>query len=222
MPLGVGLYTTAEAALYAGIKPAMMSRWIHGGGASEPALRAQLPGNQNKIVTFLDLIQSLAVRSIRIQAAPVPLQKIRDAVDTIKEKYRIDFPFARKHTTYIYGKDVLIEIPGDGLIQVTGKHANHYMMKKVIEMYMERVEYGENGLATKYTAYQSDGVQIVMNPKVRFGEPVVSSCGYTARALYDACIAEGGYDAAAKAYEVSPSEVRVAFQYIDSLEKPSA
>lgn len=217
-PLGIGLYTPAEAALYAGVTTSMMTRWVHGGAASEAAVRAQLPDDENRFITFLDLVQTLAVRSIRLQKQAVPLQKIRAAIEVAQDKYGISYPFARRHSTYIYGKEVLIDIPELGLLQMTGKHAKQFMMKKVIELYMEKVEYGADGLATKYTPAEYDGVQIVMNPRIRFGEPLVASCGITARTLYDACVAEGSIEDAAKAYEVRCEEVRAAFQYIDSLE----
>ena len=41
-----------------------------------------------------------------------------------------------------------------------------------------------------------------MDPRERFGEPVVERCGYAASTLWEACEIEGGVEEAAKAYGV--------------------
>ncbi len=61
-----------------------------------------------------------------------------------------------------------------------------------------------------------------MHPDRRFGEPLVTSCGYTARALFESYHAEGGVAAAAEAYGVTREEVELACSYFDHLQGNSA
>ncbi len=75
----VGLYTPAEAAHYARVPTALMVRWIHGNKQGDAVVTAELPNDIEKTVTFVDFVQSLAIRAIRLHHR-VPLQKIREAI----------------------------------------------------------------------------------------------------------------------------------------------
>jgi uncharacterized protein (DUF433 family) len=57
----------------------------------------------------------------------------------------------------------------------------------------------------------------VMNPKHRFGEPLLEGCGYTPEVLFEAAKTEGSIEAAAKAYGVSKEQVEVCVDYFDYL-----
>jgi uncharacterized protein (DUF433 family) len=93
------------------------------------------------------------------------------------------------------------------------------MMKPIIQLYMKNISWGTDKLASAYTAYRSqDNVEIIMNPKRRFGEPVVMSCGYTAQTLWEACINEGSIEAAARVYGLEEKYVEAAYRYYDSLQ----
>src|SRR5436305_15157494 len=97
--LGNGLYSVAEAALYARVSRAMMTRWLFGGKSGQSVLQPQF-GSDNRAVSFLDFIQTLAIREIRFQHK-VPLSKFREAIKVAKDKHDLDYPFARKHCTYL-------------------------------------------------------------------------------------------------------------------------
>jgi uncharacterized protein (DUF433 family) len=56
-----------------------------------------------------------------------------------------------------------------------------------------------------------------MNPRIRFGEPILDGCGFTPSALYEAAKTEGSFDAAARSYGVSVEQVKVCFDYFDFL-----
>jgi uncharacterized protein (DUF433 family) len=222
--VGLGMYTPAEAAMYSRLTSRTVSRWIFGDTGGAAAIRAQIP-NEEKTVTFLDFVQSLAIRAIRQQRTgrrAVSLQKIREAVDFANGK-NVDFPFARKHTTYLFDGDVFIDIPELGLTQASGKSRGQQAIEKVVEPYLEDLSFNADGLADRYVVAEGpDGVRIIMRPDFQFGEPYVESCGVTARTLWEACHSEGGVENAARAYGVKPEEVRVAYRYIDSIRPATA
>lgn len=215
--LGVGLYTPAEAAFYARVQTRLMIRWLYGGRAGDPVFTPQLDGSDRKLVTFLDFVQALAVRDIRAKY-DVPLQKIREGIERAKNEYGKPYPLAMKHTAYLYGRDLVIRLGEDHLVQLTGRHAGNQMITRVVELYMRDLAFDEEQLAREYTPFTWNSNRITMNPHRRFGEPMVTSCGYTARALWEACIAEGGMDAAAEAYGVTVPEVELAYRYYDYLQ----
>lgn len=218
--LGIGMYSPAEAAMYARIATRTMSRWVHGDASGDAAIRAQVPDAAEKIVTFLDFVQSLAIRAIREQKT-VTLQKIRQAIDYANEQ-GVTFPFARQHITYYFDNDIHIEVEGRGLLQASGRQRGQFALKPLVEMYLQDLSFNAEGLADKYTAFENNGVRIVMKPDYHFGEPVVESRGITAWTLWQACLSEGSAEAAAKAYGVTETEARVAYKFIDSIRPATA
>lgn len=98
--LGVGIYSPAEAAFYARERTGTVVRWLFGNKAGESVLQSQLDPSE-KVVTFLDFIQMLAVSAIRKQY-DVPLQTIRRGLDKAKERYGVDYPLAMQHKTYLF------------------------------------------------------------------------------------------------------------------------
>lgn len=220
--IGLGLYTTAEAATYSRVSTGLLSRWLFGNKQGERVITPQLPDPQEKLVTFLDFVQALAIRVVRLEYR-IPLPTIREAVDRASARYNLDYIFAREHTTYLYGKEIFICLPGEeDLTQVTGKLADQRAMKKIVELYLKDLGFGSDGLANKYCAFRWKDLQITMDPKQRFGEPLLP-CGHTARTMWEASKAEGGIEAAAKVYGVLVDEVELAYRYFDHLEgKPAA
>jgi len=215
--LGVGLYTTAEAATYARIPTAMMSRWLYGNRRGDRVLSPRFADDDEKRVTFLDFVQALAVRNIRVQHK-IPLGKIRKAVEQATQNYNLPYPFATEHTTYLFQNEVFIFPPGEeDPVQITGKHTHQRAWKKIIELYMEDLTFDQSGIANLYRAYMWHTREVLMDPKRRFGEPIVASCGYTAQVLWEACKAEGSVKAAAQAYGITTDEVEIGFRYFDSL-----
>ena len=215
--LGIGIYTPAEAAFYARVRTQTLTRWLFGSEQGESVVAPQIPVNDDKVVTFLDFVQTLAIRSIKTQYPKISLQKIRKAVDVAQDTLGIEYPFAREHKTFVLNeREIVLEVE-ENLVQISGKHFGNLLIGPIAELYMKRIEYSDNGLASGYRAWGELEAPIVMNPKRRFGEPIVLSCGYTAQTLWEASIVEGGLDAAARAYGVRPEEVALACDYYDHL-----
>jgi uncharacterized protein (DUF433 family) len=221
--LGKGLYSPSEAAVYARMRTRTLNRWLFGTSTAEPALIPQIPSDNERVVTFLDFVQLLAVRDIRSKHK-VPLEKIRQAVETARKNH-IQYPFAVKHKTFLFGDmadeghgEVILEIKGK-LIQASGQARGNEVMPEVAELYMRDLYFDpKSGLATKYYPFgEALHRAIVMDPKIRFGEPLVAKCGYTAEALLSAYQVEGGVEAAADAYGVAASDIESALRYYDLL-----
>jgi uncharacterized protein (DUF433 family) len=216
--LGIGLYTPPEAAFYARLQTRTINRWLYGNKAGKKVVSTQLAATgDEKIVTFLDFVQSLAIREIRSRHSRVDLDKIREAVDLAEER-GIPYPFAVKHTAYLFGDNIVLKI-NNQLIQASGSSRKNLVMKEVAQLYLKDLSFApDTGLADAYTAWHGrSGKRVVMNPRIRFGEPVVESCGYTAQTLWEAYEIEGGIDEAADAYGVTKDEIELALEYQDHL-----
>ena len=215
--LGIGLYTTEEAALYARVSARMMRRWLFGAKDGEPVMHPQIGSVQDQqVVSFLDFVQAMAVRAVRSQHR-VPLQRIRQAIERAEKDYGLEYPLARQHTTYLFGSELVIKLGDEEYVQVSGKAARNRLIARVVELYMKDLGFGPEGLADAYRAFVWGDYEVRMNPQVRFGEPILPSCGYTARALWEAYMAEGGFEQAAEAYGVKAEEVEAACRYFDHI-----
>lgn len=215
--LGLGLYTPAEAALYARVPTQLLSRWLFGSSVGQPVLHPQIASSGQKIVTFLDFVQAMAIRAIRLEHR-MPLTKIRAAVEKARSDYGVEHPFATRHKTYLYGGELVIRLKGDELVQVSGKHAHNRMITEVVELYMHDLTFDTAGLARAFRAFAWQNLAVSMDPQIRLGEPLVQSCGYTALSLWEAFRVEGSFQAAAVAYGIKPEEVEIACRYFDHLQ----
>jgi hypothetical protein len=213
--LGVGLYSVRDAALYARIPPRRMVRWMFGDSRSEAVIDRQLK-SEEKFVTFLDFVQAMAVRAVRLERK-IPLPKIRKAIQKAEKAYGVRYPFARKHKTFLVGSEIVIKLGDEEFVEVSGRHAGNLVIPAVAELYMIDLGFDAHGLAAKYTPDRLNGFEVVMDPKARFGEPLLPSCGYTAKALWQAFKAEGSLEMAAKVYGVQRDEVVLACRYYDNL-----
>jgi hypothetical protein len=95
--LGIGLYSPLEAALYARVTTQLMNRWIFGNAQGQPVIEPQLDDAAEKIVTFLDFVQALAIRRIRNERF-IPLGKIREAYFRARDEFDVTHPFALDST----------------------------------------------------------------------------------------------------------------------------
>jgi len=238
--LGVGIYSPAEAALYARVQTQLVTRWLYGTARDEPVIQPQL-GEDEKTVSFLDFVQAMAIRQIRNEAR-IPMSKVREAYLRARADFGVEYPFALDHTRIgRFGppdkpkyQDIWICIDPDDkqsrkFFQLTGKKFGSQLIGEVVLTYAERLTYNDAHLATEFIAWPAASPsvvqstqQILMNPDVRFGEPYLSESGYTASTLYDAYRCEGSIEQVADLYEVSPDDVRMSIDYFDYLKPPTA
>lgn len=212
--LGVGLYTPQQAAYLARVTPRTLARWLHGDDRGQPALRAQLRGDTQRRVTFLDLVQVMAVRAILRERA-ITLAKIRDFMDHAQREYGLTYPFARRHTTYLFDDDIVVR-HGERIIQVTGRYKDQDLIRPVAELYMEDLSF-QDDLASAYTPLRAGDRYILVSPHHRMGQPLVMPCGYSVEALLASVRAEGTPEAAAAVNAVTVADVRLAQRYEDIL-----
>ena len=162
-----------------------------------------------KYLKFSDLIQSLAIRELRVHHK-IPLSKIREAIEHAKSNHGIEYPFAKEHKTYYDGKAILIDTE-EGLVRLTKPHQDQYEMKPIVEYYIRELKFNEEGYAHQYRPEQG----ILLDPSLRLGEPILEKYGVTAFTIYESVLAEGDFETVSELYEVELSQVVNAYKYID-------
>jgi uncharacterized protein (DUF433 family) len=226
--LGIGLYSPSEAALYARVRTQLISSWVYGNRAViEPELR----DTDDRIVTFLDFIQTLAIRRLRNERR-VSLQKIREGYRRAREEFDVRYPFAEESVRIgLFGppndprkQDVFLCLKKqddeevDKYFQLTGKKHGNQLIGQVVMTYARFLTYDPaSQLACKYLCFKTDDGCVVMDPEIHFGEPFVEACGFTAHTLFNAYQTEGTIERAAKIYDVESRFIQLAIDYFDFL-----
>lgn len=216
--LGVGLYTAAEAARYVRARPEAITRWVHGNTQGDRVVRPQFSNTEDRLITFIDMVQALSIRAVRTQASRIPLPTIREAVKKAEEIHGIQFLLARRHKLYYFEKSIFVELEGsDEIVGITRQDVGQRLLRPIVEPFLDEIDFGKNGLAETWTPMSSDGLSIKLDPKLRFGQPIVAPLNILASTLADAVVAEGSIEAAADAHCVDRKAVVLALKYLDSL-----
>ena len=223
--VGLGIYSVPEAAYYARLRTQTMRRWLFGNSQGDPVLDPEFGvSEENQDVSFLDFVQSLAIRSITTspKSSRIPIQKIRQAVEDAKAMYGIQYPLAMRHKVYQLGNDLVIKTRENEIVGVSGTHRGNKVITEIAEIYMRKIEFGDDGLVNRYKIWGHGDDQIVMDPKIRFGEPVFLKYGIPAETLFQAVNSEGNVLNASECHEVPQSAIFTAIDFFDHLEPRSA
>lgn len=226
--LGVGLYTPADAATFARVQTRLLNRWLFGTQDSDSVVDPEIGNSDDKIVSFLDFMQVLSIRAIR-DHEKIPLTKIREAVHVAEEEYGVEYPFARRHKIFLrsdFAKsghgEIVIKVPStesgkEKYVEVSGRHRHNQVMHEIAESFMSDVSYNSEGVAERFVPFTWRDKRIVMDPKLRFGEPIIEGAGYSPRTLWEAIRIEGSVSNAAREYGVEEDDVLFAERYRDHL-----
>lgn len=218
--IGMGLYTPGEAARYAKVTPQLLNRWVFGSKAGEPVVNAQIeyPDLKGRTVSFLDLMQVLTIRNLRMQPSRdrrPALQRIREAVDIARRDHRIEFPLARRHRLAVFDGSVFIQIGGDWIGVSRGRDRGQILEPNIVEPFIEDFTFGPDELPERWTPLSDGKLRVSFDPRRRFGQPTLEPYGILVEALANQFYVEESYERAADAFEVEPDAVRFAVKYRD-------
>jgi uncharacterized protein (DUF433 family) len=211
-----GIYTVEEAARLARLSPVVLRRWLDGSDASRPAMDRFIPKNEANVVGFVDFVQAMAIRALRTSRR-LSLQKVRQTIEEAK-KLGVLYPFARKHKTYLFRDDVVIELDDGVIFQVTGSYKQQQLIYPIVELYLQDLSFDPHTrLANRYVPLKMNDAEVVLDPVIQYGSPVVMPRGYTVSSLVAATNNEGSIQAAADMYGVPTTDVEIALRYEDIL-----
>ena len=185
----VPLYTMNEAADYLGVKRSTFQTWVKGYvrprgdrpvTKGDPILTAfEVDQSQPRAPTmpFVGLVEGMVLAAIR--ASGVPLQRVRPALEALQREMGLAHALASR-SLYTDGAEVLYDIAeraGDSraardarmLIVVRN---NQRVFTEVVQEYLQRIEYGSDGLARLVHLPQYERAEVVVDPTRSFGKPI--------------------------------------------------
>lgn len=218
--IGTGLYTPQEASTFAKLRLNTFNRWLYESGHGDAVIAPRIPQIENeRVITFWDLIQAVAIRNLRFcpTTAKIPLQKIREAVDSCQEQ-GFTFPLARDHNLYWFSNRLVLKVNDDTYKGIKPRVDKDQLYSgPIIEPFLKDVKFGADKLATVWTPLTRGSYRVDLNAEKRFGMPIIEPGGVLVDALVNAVEAEGSIEAAADAFEVDAEAVLLALKYREYL-----
>ncbi|MGH8929462.1 MAG: DUF433 domain-containing protein [Egibacteraceae bacterium] len=189
----VPLYTLSEAARCLGVPRSTFTSWARGyerRSAGRPAVKGApivtaLPvpsSGTTPVVPFVGLAEGMVLAAIRRHG--VPLQRIRPALQVIKERLGIAHALASR-SLYTDGAEVLYdyaeahgETPEAASARqlVVVRHGQR-VFTEVVQQYLHRIEYAADGYARLIRLPQYERAQVVADPSRSFGQPIFERGG---------------------------------------------
>lgn len=195
--VGLGVYTYTEASRLTGINTLDLKRWLHGrqykkkGEANqrfiEPIWRSKLEEFDIEGLSFHDLLEVRFVKAFRDHG--VPLQTIRIAAEHAKDLFDSEYPFTceRFQTD---GRTIFAEaIRETGETQLLDLRKKQFAFNEVIRPSLYRGIEFDDGLASRWFP-GGRKKDVVLDPEISFGKPIITEYGIRTDILYDAYLAE--------------------------------
>jgi uncharacterized protein (DUF433 family) len=210
VPLNVGLYSFSDAARLVSSSPAALRRWLVGyntpSGRAFPLWETEYANTDIKAIGFRDLLEVRLVREFRKYG--LSLQIIRQAMLYAREVLHSRYPFTRKEFL-TDGRSIfttVFEKTGDESLVDIVKRQNVFPSIVKPGLYAS-IDFDSKGGALRWFPLARSRV-IVVDPGLRFGQPVLADYGIPIVAIADALAAEkGNAELVARMFQVTKAAV---------------
>lgn len=226
IPLGIGYYTTAEAARLLKTSQRNIARWLGGYSyrnaqgevANAPPLwRPQLPRFDEALeIGFHDLIELRFV--LAFLGGDVGLNVLRRCLENARAILGVERPLStRRFRTD--GKSIFLEslreTAGDEASSLVDLKTNQLVFKQIVEQTFRDLDLIDDSVV-RWRPFHGKP-SIVVDPGRSFGKPLVAEFGVPTSALASVAKAEGSPNRAARLFEVPLSAVNDAIAFERSL-----
>lgn len=206
--LGRGIYSTSDAAKLIGLARSKVDRWAFGYRGYPAIVTPDLPRvGTHKSISFLSLMELYLMR--QLQDAGIKADKFRVAALEVSQLKSIEHPFAFEHLgEFLLHDNRDFFIQGEDLMQITGRNRNNTVWKAAIEIYLNEVEFEAEYVRRWFPP--DSGRLIVVDPAVKFGEPVVSGTRIPTANIVDQIAAGDSAAFVAECYGLTVEQVSAA------------
>lgn len=186
------LYTVADAARIVDVAPSTLATWAKGyvrKSVGRPdvvgaPIISYLPTTHLKepTIPFVGLAEAMVLAAVR--RSGVPMQRIRPALDEIQRSIGVDHALASKRL-YTDGAELMFDFAeqradsedGQAARQLVVVRSGQRVFAEVIEAYLRRIEYGDDGYASLIHVPAYERAQVVADPTRAFGAPIFERGG---------------------------------------------
>jgi uncharacterized protein (DUF433 family) len=186
------LYTIAEAARIIDVPASTLATWAQGyerrfadrspvSGSPVVSYVAPVSARQPSI-PFVGLAEALVLAAFR--RSGVPMQRIRPAVDVLRQELGVDHALASRRL-YTDGAEVLFDYgerhrqtdEGVSALELVIVRSGQRVFVDAITAYLNRIEYGADGYASLIRVPAYERAAVVADPERAFGSPIFERGG---------------------------------------------
>ncbi len=163
-----------------------MHRWAHPGNGGHPLITS-VPGSRREAsIPFIGFAEAFVLSSFR--KAGLPLQRIRPAVEALAKEIGVEHALASKRL-YTDGAEVLFDYGSrtgsKDLMDLTVVRTQQRQFTKVVQGYLKRIEFGSDEWADSIRLSTYSAAEVIVDPRIGFGLPVLASGGARVEDLVD-------------------------------------
>ena len=205
--LSRAIFTLREAAGYLDVPKSTIHAWARP-ATGEPLITVFPRRGAQATVPFIGFAEAYVLAAFR--RAGVPLQRIRPAVDALAQNIGLEHALASKRL-YTDGAEVLYDYAAerneDDLLELVVVRTGQHQFSEVVRDYLKRITYGSDGWASRVRLPSYQRADVVVDPRVAFGLPLVVHGGARVEDLVDRFKAGDTLADIAFDFDVPPEEV---------------
>jgi uncharacterized protein (DUF433 family) len=209
-------YTLAQAARYLRIPLPTVRSWVIGRDYPRRTGQARFhpvvepPKDPSQRLSFRNLVELAALRALRTDHG-LKLSAVREALGFVRTKFGDEAPLA-SHDLYASPGELFLERYGE-LINLN--RAGQLGIRAVLQGLLTRLKWDRNQAVRFFPPVPSrpDAKNIMLDPTVSFGRPVLSRLGVTTSVIVDRINAGEGPAEVAQDYGATDEEIMDALAY---------
>ena len=180
------VFTLRETAAYLGIPKSTVQWWARPPDRKRPLITVFPRRGKEATVPFIGFAEAYVLSAFR--RAGVPLQRIRPAVERLSSEIGIEHALASKRL-YTDGAEVLydyaVERHEDELLELVVVRTQQRQFSSVVKDYLKRIHYATDGWASSVHLPTYGTAEVIVDPRVAFGFPLVAHGGARVEDLVD-------------------------------------
>jgi uncharacterized protein (DUF433 family) len=229
IPLGIGIYSRAEAARLIGVSQSRLRRWVGGYRYwsrywEEPQLRERppvidtdLPVIEDSVaLSFYELMELRVVKGLIDQG--ISLQRVRQTAALCAREFQTQHPFASRRV-YTDGTRVYAALSRDDVpdvIELSERRRLQVILGEVVQPFLKEIDFDETNLLAHRWWPMGRSVPVVLDPRIAFGSPVLQ--GTAIRTSVAARMAATvPREEVAEAYDVDLARIEAAVEFEEQL-----
>lgn len=205
--LSRAIFTLREAAGYLDVTTSTIHAWARP-ATGEPLITVCPRRGAQATVPFIGFAEAHVLAAFR--RAGVPLQRIRPAVDALSQNIGLEHALASKRL-YTDGAGILYDYAAerheDDLLELVVVRTGQHRFSEVVRDYLKRITYASDGWASRVRLPAYQRADVVVDPRVAFGLPLVIHGGARVEDLVDRFVAGDTLADIAFDFDVPPEEV---------------
>jgi uncharacterized protein (DUF433 family) len=202
------LFTLRETATFLDVPKSTVHWWARSQDAGDPLITCFPARGRQATVPFIGFAEAFVLSSFR--RAGVPLQRIRPAVEVLEKEIGVEHALASKRL-YTDGAEVLFDYANKSgereVMELTVVRTQQRQFTDVVKDYLRRIQYGGDGWADSVRLPSYEHAEVIVDPRVAFGLPLVIHGGARVEDLVDRFRAGDSVSAIAADFSVPPEEV---------------